>query len=374
MSRPDPDPKSKVARHHAMRMLLQPAQLKDSLTLAPQPLLRVSALAGLQAAVVSAIALPVVYLSPFADLIGFAALGALVAVFGRFAAPRRRTKILVMVALCQIGAVLLMSTAVWAGMSYNGQLLLMALLCGLFYFVSILGQFGPPGALIFIFAASAGMLPVEDFTVVAERTAAVAVVAVLAILLCAGSEWLRHRTIRDITLPPEIRPALRPLALASARMIVGGCVAAFAALAFGAPHPAWAAMGAVAVLQGQHLHIRLHRAVQRMLGAIGGALFVWVFLQMDPSAWTVIAVLIALQFLTELIIGTNYALGQILVTPMALLMVHLASLGRAGPELAPERVLVTILGACIGLVLAVLFSNRDERHHLAGLQNRPPHD
>ncbi len=44
-----------------------------------------------------------------------------------------------------------------------------------------------------------------------------------------------------------------------------------------------------------------------------------------------IAVLAMLQLLTEVVIGINYAFGQVFVTPMALLMTHLA------PRMAPGR-------------------------------------
>jgi uncharacterized membrane protein YccC len=84
----------------------------------------------------------------------------------------------------------------------------------------------------------------------------------------------------------------------------------------------------------------------------------------------VIALLAGLQFATEMIIGANYALGQILVTPMALLMSYLAAPHAAGLAMVPERVLDTLLGAAIGIALAVACSSLDDRRHLAGHQMR----
>lgn len=63
-------------RLQALRRLLHLQQLKHVATLAPQPPVRNSALAGLQAGAAIAIALPLVWLSPWSHLIGFAALGA----------------------------------------------------------------------------------------------------------------------------------------------------------------------------------------------------------------------------------------------------------------------------------------------------------
>lgn len=105
-------------------------------------------------------------------------------------------------------------------------------------------------------------------------------------------------------------------------------------------------MGALAVLQGTHLHINMNRALQRTVGTTVGAVLAWLLLIQDPSVWILIAVLVALQILTE-VIGANYALGQV-VTPMALLMTllmtHLAAPQAGGPAMAPERVLDTLLG------------------------------
>ena len=66
-------------RLDAARHLLSPDHLLASFALGRQPHLRNSLLAGLQAGLTVVIALPLFYLSPYAHLVGFAALGALVA-------------------------------------------------------------------------------------------------------------------------------------------------------------------------------------------------------------------------------------------------------------------------------------------------------
>ena len=63
-------------------------------------------------------------------------------------------------------------------------------------------------------------------------------------------------------------------------------------------------------------------------------------------------------------IGMNYALGQIFVTPMALLMTTLAAPGEAA-DMALARILDTVLGAGVGTVLALAFSSVQERIELA---------
>ena len=100
-----------------MRHMLKPDQLKGSMAVAQQPAIRNAALVGGQAGMTAAIALPLFMLSPWADLVGFAALGALVALFGRFAPSRRRHLILLACALCQMSAVFVMSLVVALGAS-----------------------------------------------------------------------------------------------------------------------------------------------------------------------------------------------------------------------------------------------------------------
>lgn len=70
-----------------------------------------------------------------------------------------------------------------------------------------------------------------------------------------------------------------------------------------------------------------------------------------------------LQICTEVCMGVNYALGQVFVTPMALLMTTLAAPGEAN-DMAVARIFDTALGAGVGIVLAWAFSSVDERIYL----------
>lgn len=365
MKGPSSTPASR--RLDAARHLLGPRQLRESLIVARQPSLRNAALAGVQSALSVAIALPLAYLSPWPHLIGFAALGALASLFGRFAPAGRRERIVLHAALVQTLAVLLMSAAVMAGAGAALQLVLLALASGAFFLIATRGQFGPPGSLIFIFAASAcmGAGSVESWAVIAERTAATGAAALLAWAICAVTERWRQQASPDAPFPTDpVWPLPRHL-LVAGRIALGAGIAAFAVHAAGAAHPAWAAMGAVAVMQGSHLHISMNRALQRMAGTMVGALIVWAILAQSPSVWAVIALLVVIQLVTEIVIGSNYAFGQILVTPMALLMTFLSAPHVLGTAMVPERVADTLVGAMIGMVLAVLGSTLEDRLHLA---------
>jgi len=354
-----------VGRRLALRHLLAPAQLKQTLAVGKPPSLRNSALAGLQAALVIGIALPLVLASPWAHLVGFAALGALPALFGRFHPPAERGHIVAQCGLWQTVAVGSMAAVVRLGAGQSALLVVLAVACGCFYFVASTLRPGPPGALIFIFAAGAGMVPAPTWRAVFEHAGATAIVSALSWLVCIATERWRQRATPEKTFPIEATQAFPRRLRASARVAFGAGLAASLAHAIGAAHPAWAAMGTVAVMQGVHLQVNMNRALQRMLGTVVGAGIVWLILSSEPSAWTVIASVAVFQFLTEVVIGYNYALGQVLVTPMALRMSYLAAPpGTAGASMAGERILDTVIGATLGLVLAVIASNVEDRVHL----------
>lgn len=208
-SSPTTRPSPTTRRAAAVRHLLSPHQLRESLALAPQPRLRVSLVAGLQAALTTLVALPLVALSSWPHVIGFASLGSLVALFGRFAPPRAdRSRIVLHCLFWQTLSVTAISTAAWLGTPAWFQLTLVSFGCGVFFHASTAGRFGPPGALIFVFATSASMGPLNTATEVVERAAATLVVGVLAWAICLATASLRQRRDTASEFPSE--PAAWP--------------------------------------------------------------------------------------------------------------------------------------------------------------------
>lgn len=354
-----------VRRIDAASYLVKPHQLLESLAINGRSWNRNSIIIGLQASVTSAVTLLSWMASPWPDFAGVGALGALAVLFGRFAPSGARGRVVLACAFWLTFAVVAMSVASCLGAPLPVRLGLLALACGFFFLVANTGQFGPPGPLIFVFAAGALTGDVASWQVVLERGAAAAVSGLLAWAICVSSDRLREPPSPDAPSPIEPVRALSHRLIAAGRITLGAALAIFTAHLCGASHPAWAALGALAVMQGTHLHISMNRALQRMAGTIIGAGLVWLVLAQEPSAWSVIALVVGLQFVIEMVIGANYALGQIFVTPLALLMSYLASNGAAGAAMAGERVLDTVAGACIGIVLSVVCSTLDDRVQLA---------
>src|SRR5690606_21607031 len=112
------------------RHLLTRTQFQQSLALEPPPSLKNTAIAGFQAALTVLIAMSLIYLSPWSHLVGFPALGALAALFGRYASFQRRRTIVGQVACLFIAAVFLTSLASLFGASGFAMVLVLAVLAG----------------------------------------------------------------------------------------------------------------------------------------------------------------------------------------------------------------------------------------------------
>ena len=66
-----------------------------------------------------------------------------------------------------------------------------------------------------------------------------------------------------------------------------------------------------------------------------------------------IGVIVLLQVLAELLVGRNYALALVVITPLALLMVHLVAPVPARVLLL-DRGVETLIGVAVGMVVGYL--------------------
>ncbi|MBP8205547.1 MAG: FUSC family protein [Giesbergeria sp.] len=360
-----------ATRGATARHLVSPAQWAESMAIGAPPSLRIFAIAGFQAALAVLLAIVATHFSPWPQLVGYASLGALAALFGRFATVERRMRIVMICALLLALGVLLPSLASWADALPWMMVLVLALVAGASTVAVSWWRLGGPGAVIIVFAAGAAYHPVGSGAEVLARVLATLAGGVVAVLTCLVTDRWRAAELKTLRLPPAHVPPWSHQWIAAARITACAALAAWLAFMLGWHHPAWAAIGAVSVMQGGHLHITMNRALQRMAGTIVGSFIVWAMLAQQPSFWVVVAAIVVFQFLTEVVIGYNYVLGQITVTPMALLMTYLASPNVAA-SMPVERVLDTMLGAVLGIAFAVAFSSLDDRVHLHEHRSKKP--
>ncbi|MFE3166406.1 FUSC family protein [Streptomyces sp. NPDC059224] len=150
---------------------------------------------------------------------------------------------------------------------------------------------------------------------------------------------------------------LRPLAPLATRTALGCALAGYASLALGVGRPYWALVTAASLYQA-NTTLTWSRGVQRVVGNLLGVL---VFAAVAPLARPHPAVLVlsclAFNFGAEALIGRNYWLGSVCVTPMALLITEFARTQDSG-QLITERVLDTLVGALVGFAAAVVVTDR----------------
>ncbi|PKT70143.1 hypothetical protein CW362_25990 [Streptomyces populi] len=156
---------------------------------------------------------------------------------------------------------------------------------------------------------------------------------------------------------PPLLTRLGPLAPVALRTALGCALAGYVSLAFGVGRPYWALVTAASLYQA-NVTLTWSRGVQRVTGNLLG---VAAFAVLVPLAHTGQAALVlcclALNFGAEALIGRNYWLGSVCVTPMALLITEFAHAQRPG-ELMTDRVLDTLVGALVGFLAAVVVTDR----------------
>jgi uncharacterized membrane protein YccC len=158
-------------------------------------------------------------------------------------------------------------------------------------------------------------------------------------------------------MPSPLFRRLRPLAPVALRTALGCALAGYASLALGVGRPYWALVTAASLYQA-NVTLTWSRGVQRVVGNLIGVL---VFAALAPLAHVDQAVLVllclALNFGAEALMSSNYWLGSICVTPMALLVTEFARVQQSG-ELMTDRVADTLVGALVGFAAAVAVTNR----------------
>ncbi len=156
-------PRRAASYRLSLRLLLSPARLRESLTtLQPQPSLRNATIAGAQVALALVLIAAALHPSPWQHVLGFACLGALAALFGRCATVAQRRRIVLIAGALLLGPVAVLSWLSWLGLPALALLLALAAITGVIAALAHRLQTGVPGAVIFIFAASAALSPVSS--------------------------------------------------------------------------------------------------------------------------------------------------------------------------------------------------------------------
>jgi hypothetical protein len=297
------------------------------------------------------------------------------AVFGAFTSLYGRNHVHLSRAAMQAsaGAALTVSVVlgVLAGSADSRDWLAVAGCCvvaGLGTLLSSVQDWHPPGPLFLVFAFGAvssaphhpGEVPVA---------AAVCVASVLFSLLVGNAGALLRQ---QVSLPTRLAPAWtwQPVRFVVAVGIAGALATALGAV-LGVGHPYWAMVAAVAPLTARGISRQMVRAGHRILGTLLGLVTGAALLTLGLGPVATVLVVVVLQVLTELVVGRNYGLAMLFITPMALLMGQLAAPRPAG-SLLLDRGVETVVGGLVAIAI-VLLEESLRRRRTRSPSARPGH-
>lgn len=305
---------------------------------------------ALRAAISVAVPLLVLWMLGRLDLSIYASFGAFAALYGRHDVFRDRIRM-----QASAGGVILASMLVGTALSVVSapaaiSIIVVAVIASGVTLLAYTMRWHPPGPLFPVFAVGAcATIPATaasfgDVLLVGGPS----VLFGLAITALIG---IFTRSADDV--PPRSLQPVGPIAWEMAVSVGIAIVGAgFAGLLIMDSHWYWAAVGAVAAVSGPQLNARVIRGIQRLVGTLLGVLVAAGILAIDLPPLAVIALVVLLQAAAELFVGRNYGIAMVFITPLALLMVHLAA-PTPVDMLLQDRAIETVIGVAIGTLVAV---------------------
>ncbi|MCJ1707057.1 FUSC family protein [Microbacterium sp. VKM Ac-2923] len=285
------------------------------------------------------------------DLAVYASFGAFAALYGRTDVPRTRVRM-----QAAAGGILVAAMLVGTALSIlaTPALVSVAVVAVVAASVTLFpyrAQWHPPGGLFAVFAAGAtASFPAVGATfatvlLVGGASVAWSLLVTTVFVLARRGSWSRAR---------RPRPSIGPVAWEmTATVGIAALLAGVAGVLLVQTHWYWAMVGAVAAVGGAHVTARLIRGVQRLVGTLLGVLIAAGLLALQLPPWLVIIVAVVLQAGAELFVGRDYGIAMLFITPLALLMVSLASPVAPG-LLLRDRVIETLIGVAVGTAVAIV--------------------
>lgn len=317
---------------------------------------------AIRAAISMGVPLVLLFLLGRMDLSIYASFGALSSLYGRFHYYGDRIRMQLGAGCVFVSSMLIGTLLAILDADTNLRIMTIALVATLVTGIVSGYKWHPGGATFAVFAAGAvATMPahwINLFQILAVTSAA----ALFSVLLTAALGLLRTRSWRK-TLRPTHLAAFHGNWSVPVTVGVGALLAGLIGQSFDGDHWYWAMVAASVVLAGAATTSRLTRSLQRFLGTTLGVLIAGVLLWFEMPTLGVIAAVIVLQGIAELLIGRNYGVAMLAVTPLALLMVSLANPMDPG-TLVADRAFETFIGSLVGTVIALVSAKlRTEQEH-----------
>ena len=294
------------------------------------------------------------------DLAIFATFGAFTGIYGRNEPHRQRFG-------HQLRAGMLMLAVIAAGSLTSrlepntwGIVLGTTAVAGLGTLATGLWRLRPAGSLFHIFAYAA-ISSVPNQPAIWQGLLVSAGTVCLSILLgLSGRLRSKHHTPWTKPERPRFSPAQRKaIYIDAGQYAVAAGVAGSIATLMGIGHNYWAMVAATVPLVGVGVRNRLYRGAHRILGTFGGLVLTALILLPGLEPWQIVVVIALLQFGAEMLIARQYALAQVVVTPLALVSTELSHPSNSA-LLIRDRAIETVIGAAVGMAMVLIIHLRNE--------------
>ena len=288
----------------------------------------------------------------------YAAFGAFTALYGRADTTRARLRMQGSAAAVMVASLLLGVLVARLPDPEWGIVAVAALWTMIVAAVSDALRWHPPGPLFAAFALCAVASVPAANTDPVEAVLVSAASALFALAVGAIGHVLPTR--RAVAPTAGDAPGIRMIVKSSrqwlllARFGVAAAAAGSLSTALGIGHPYWAIVAAIVPVAATSLGHSVTRATHRVAGTILGLGLAWLILAFEPSGLAAILVVVALQIAAELLVGRNYGLALVFVTPLALVMVALAH-PTDTTALIIDRGVETALGTAVALLVVLAF-------------------
>lgn len=307
---------------------------------------------AIRAATSIGVPLIVLFLLGRMDLSIYASFGALVSLYGRFDSYGDRIRMQFGAGLIFIFAMLIGTFLAVVDADLTVRIMVVAVIATLV--TGIVGGYNwhPGGATFAVFAAGAVATMPGAWINLAQIMVVTSSTVLFSVILTAALGVLRLRSWSRVFRP--LQPAVfRAQWSVAVTVGVGSLLAGLIGHTFDEDHWYWAMVAASVVLAGAATTSRLTRSIQRFTGTTLGVLVAGLLLWFELPTLAVIAAVIVFQAAAELLIGRNYGVAMLAVTPLALLMVSLANPMDPG-VLVVDRVFETFIGSLIGTITALI--------------------
>ncbi|WP_126846748.1 FUSC family protein [Dermabacter sp. HSID17554] len=354
-------PESHVSRHHRTFLHAIPAEAREHVGSSARTFVTLGEARGefVPAVRISfSVALPLVILLLLGrlDLSLFASFGTFSSLYGRFVPTRERVRQQAIagsaLVACEVFATAarhvgaLVPTLPGAWIVVIVGTIVAALTSGL------VPRFGlrPRGVLFFVFASTAITTSPHSFPLWVPL-----LVGGGSVLISLAFSALFHvlgEANTDRAVPAPERVSRADYVQDAGRFSSAALLAGSISTALMIPSPYWAQVAAVAPLSETRRLGQVNRALHRVVGTVLGVVIAAFLMSFPSEPWQTVVWIVVMQFLAEMFVTRNYSLGLVFVTPLALLMVHLANPERNYEMLVP-RIVETSIGACVGIAVVV---------------------